>query len=656
MYDVHNGEPVFEQSEVVMGPVRRSRKEDASAWTVADSRSVYGIRHWGAGYFNVNEQGHVDVMPRGAEGGSIDLHELVGQLRESGLDLPLLVRFPDILQARVRQLTGAFDRSIEALDYGSGYTALYPIKVNQQEAVVENVIATENVSIGLEAGSKPELMAVLALAPKGGTIVCNGYKDREFIHLALIGQKLGHKVFIVIEKESEVRLVIEEAEKLGVTPNIGLRVRLSSLASSKWADTGGEKSKFGLSAAQLLRVVDAFRAANLQDGVRLLHFHMGSQIANLADYQHGFREAIRYFGELRALGLPVDHIDVGGGLGVDYDGTHSRNASSINYDVNEYAQTVVGMLRDFCDEQGLPHPHIFSESGRAMTAHHAVLIVQVTDVERYNDVMPQIDDLEALPLVVRNLVRLQDQHDVEMVTETYWRATHYMADVAAQYAEGKLTLSEKALAEQCYYALCNRLHTLLKARQRSHRQVLDELNDKMADKYICNFSVFQSLPDTWAIDQVLPIMPLDRLEEEPLRRAVLQDLTCDSDGKIRHYVDEQSIENSLPVHELREGEDYLLGIFLVGAYQEILGDMHNLFGDTDSVNVYLRPDGKVVHGGIETHDTIEDMLRYVHFAPDELVTLYRDKVSGARLSPAERTRFVDALRLGLTRSSYLSAE
>lgn len=639
-----------------MGSVRRSRKEDASAWTVADSRSVYGIRHWGAGYFNVNEQGHVEVMPRGPEAGSIDLHELVGQLRESGLDLPLLVRFPDILQARVRQLTGAFDRNIEALEYGAGYTALYPIKVNQQEAVVENVIATENVSIGLEAGSKPELMAVLALAPKGGTIVCNGYKDREFIHLALIGQKLGHNVFIVIEKESEVRLVIEEAEKLGVTPQVGLRVRLSSLASSKWADTGGEKSKFGLSAAQLLRVVDTFRAANLQDGVRLLHFHMGSQIANLADYQHGFREAIRYFGELRALGLPVDHIDVGGGLGVDYDGTHSRNASSINYDVNEYAHTVVGMLRDFCDEQGLPHPHIFSESGRAMTAHHAVLIVQVTDVERYNDVMPEIEDQDELPAVVRNLVRLQDQHDIEMVTETYWRATHYMADVAAQYAEGKLSLSEKALAEQCYYALCNRLHAQLKARQRSHRQVLDELNDKMADKYICNFSVFQSLPDTWAIDQVLPIVPLDRLEEEPLRRAVLQDLTCDSDGKIRHYVDEQSIENTLPVHDLREGEDYLLGIFLVGAYQEILGDMHNLFGDTDSVNVYLRADGKVVHGGIETHDTIEDMLRYVHFAPDELVTLYRDKVSGARLSPAERTRFVDALRLGLTRSSYLNAE
>ncbi|PAU87809.1 arginine decarboxylase [Pseudomonas sp. WN033] len=639
-----------------MGSQRRSRKEDASAWTVADSRSVYGIRHWGAGFFNVNDKGHVQVTPRGEQGAAIDLHELVGQLRDSGLDLPLLVRFPDILQDRVRQLTGAFDHNIAELEYTSGYTALYPIKVNQQEAVVENIIATENVSIGLEAGSKPELMAVLALAPKGGTIVCNGYKDREFIHLALIGQKLGHRVFIVIEKESEVELVIEEAARLGLVPQIGLRVRLSSLASSKWADTGGEKSKFGLSAAQLLRVVERFREAGLQDGVRLLHFHMGSQIANLADYQHGFREAIRYFGELRGLGLPVDHIDVGGGLGVDYDGTHSRNASSINYDVNEYAHTVVAMLKDFCDQQGLPHPHIFSESGRALTAHHAVLVVQVTDVERQNAEIPPLEDLDSQPQVVRNLVGLLDRNDIELVTETYWRATHYMADVAAQYAEGRLTLAQKALAEQCYFALCNRLHTLLKARQRSHRQVLDELNDKLADKYICNFSVFQSLPDTWAIDQVLPIMPLNRLEEEPLRRAVLQDLTCDSDGKIRHYVDEQSIESSLPVHELRDGEDYLLGIFLVGAYQEILGDMHNLFGDTDSVNVYLREDGRVVHGGIETHDTIEDMLRYVHFAPDELVTLYRDKVAGARLSQAERTRILDTLRLGLTRSSYLAAE
>src|SRR5690606_13212532 len=302
-------------------------------------------------------------------------------------------------------------------------------------------------------------------------------------------------------------------------------------------------------------------------GIRLLHFHMGSQIANLADYPQGLREAIRYYGELRGLGLPVDHVDVGGGLGVDYDATHSRIASSINYDMDDYAATVVGMLKEFCDAQGLPHPHIFSESGRSLTAHHAVLVVQVTDVERHSDEAPVIEDLDTLPETVRYLADLLGPTDIEMVTETYWRATHYMSDAAAQYAEGKLSLPQKALAEQCYYAVCRRLHDSLKARQRSHRQVLDELNDKLADKYICNFSVFQSLPDTWAIGQVLPILPLHRLDEEPLRRAVLQDLTCDSDGKIKQYVDEQSIETSLPVHEMRSGEDYLLGIFLVGAYQ-----------------------------------------------------------------------------------------
>jgi arginine decarboxylase len=634
---------------------RRTRKDDGSQWTVADSRSVYGIRHWGAGYFAINDQGRVEVRPNGPQSAPIDLYQQVDELRSSGLSLPLLVRFPDILQNRVRQLTGAFDANIARLEYQGRYTALYPIKVNQQEAVVENIIATQNVSIGLEAGSKPELMAVLALAPKGGTIVCNGYKDREFIKLALMGQKLGHNVFIVIEKESEVQLVIEEAAELKVTPQIGLRVRLSSLASSKWADTGGEKSKFGLSAAQLLSVVERFSKAGLDQGIRLLHFHMGSQIANIADYRKGFREAIRYYGELRSLGLPVDHIDVGGGLGVDYDGTHSRNASSINYDMDDYAATVVDMLKEFCDRQDIPHPHIFSESGRAMTAHHAVLVVQVTDVEKHNDERPKIDAPVEQPETLQALIELLGDTDPEMVAESYWRATHFIEEVAAQYSAGKLDLPQKALAEQCYFAICRRLHNQLKARQRSHRAVLDELNDKLADKYICNFSVFQSLPDTWAIGQILPILPLDRLDEEPMRRAVLQDLTCDSDGKIRQYVDEQSIETSLPVHELREGEDYVLGIFLVGAYQEILGDMHNLFGDTDSVNIYQNADGSVYHAGIETHDTIEDMLRYVHLSPEELMTHYRDKVASAKISPRERTQYLDALRLGLTRSSYLSS-
>ena len=439
-------------------------------WSLDQARKTYSIPHWADGYFDVDQAGHMVVRPTGADGPVVSLPKVVDAARAAGAKLPLLVRFPDILQDRVRQLTGAFDANIARLEYQSQYTALYPIKVNQQEAVVENIIATQNVSIGLEAGSKPELLAVLALAPKGGTIVCNGYKDREFIRLALMGQKLGHNVFIVIEKESEVGLVIEEAASLKVKPQVGLRVRLSSLASSKWADTGGEKSKFGLSAAQLLSVVERFRAAKLDQGIRLLHFHMGSQIANLSDYQHGFKEAIRYYGELRGLGLPVDHIDVGGGLGVDYDGTHSRNASSINYDMDDYAGVVVGMLKEFCDAQELPHPHIFSESGRSLTAHHAMLVVQVTDVEKHNDEIPKIEDVTSLPETVRYLVELLGPTDIEMVTETYWRATHYMSDVATQYADGKLSLTEKALAEQCYFAVCRRLHNSLKARQRSHRQ------------------------------------------------------------------------------------------------------------------------------------------------------------------------------------------
>jgi len=520
--------------------------------------------------------------------------------------------------------------------------------------VVKNIIATPNVSIGLEAGSKPELMAVLALAPHGCTITCNGYKDRDFIRLALVGQKLGHKVFIVIEKVAEVELVIEEAQKLGILPTVGVRVRLSSLASSKWADTGGEKGKFGLSAAQLLHVAERLSSAGMADCVRLLHFHMGSQIANIGDYRAGFREAIRYFGELRGLGLPIDHVDVGGGLGVDYDGTHSRNASSINYDMEEYAQVIVSMLAEFCDENKIPHPRILSESGRAMTAHHAVLLMNVTDVERLPEEMPQVHDLPQVSLQVHKLFELMNLTDEELVTEIYYRATHYIAEVAESYAEGRVSLKEKAVAEQVYAVLCRRLHRQLQAAQRSQRQVFDELNEKLADKYFCNFSVFQSLPDTWAINQVLPIMPIHRLHEAPTRRAVLQDLTCDSDGKVKQYVDQQSIETSMPVHEVWPGYQYVVAVFLVGAYQEILGDMHNLFGDTDSVNVYVREGGRLEFSGIEEHDTIEDMLRYVHLSPEEILSRYEAKVRGADISPQERDVFFAEFCRGLKQSSYLS--
>lgn len=628
-------------------------------WQIADSASLYGINHWGNGYFFIDAAGEVRVRPNPQQDTAVSLRELVQSLHAEGLDLPMLFRFPDILQDRVLQLCRAFNQATQRHDYAGRYTAIYPIKVNQQESVVKNIIVPKNdeVAIGLEAGSKPELMIVLAFAPKGGVIVCNGYKDREFIRLALMGQKLGHEVFIVIEKESEVGLVIEESAKLGVKANIGLRVRLSSLASSKWADTGGEKGKFGLSAAQIISAAQRLQAADLGDCVRMMHFHMGSQIANIADYRTGFKEAVRYFGELRRLGLPIDHIDIGGGLGVDYDGTHSRNPSSVNYDVGEYADTVISMLAEFCQAHDLPQPHVFSESGRALTAHHAVMVMNVTDIEALPDSLPHIGDADTLSMPVRKLFELSQQPtDSEMVTETYYRISHHMADVNEMYLEGKVDLAGKAVAEQLYAVLCRRLKKGLSGGGRSQRQVYDELNDKLADKYFCNFSVFQSLPDTWAINQVLPIMPIHRLNEQPTRRAVLQDLTCDSDGKVGQYLDRQSIEPSMAVHSLIPNEPYILGAFMVGAYQEILGDMHNLFGDTDSVNVYIRADGQVEFGGMEAHDTIEDMLCYVHLQPQEVINRFEEKTRRAALDADERRHYAAAFIRALKQSSYLNEE
>ena len=396
-------------------------------WSVADSASLYGIRHWGDRYFSVNKEGHVVVKPNGSSEVEVSLYDLVGKLNERDQDLPILFRFPDILQDRVARLCTAFNRSIRKNNYQGEYMAIYPIKVNQQESVVKNIIVPKNdeVSIGLEAGSKPELMIVLAFAPKGGTIVCNGYKDRDFIRLALMGQRLGHQVFIVIEKESEVDLVIEESKNLGIKANLGLRVRLSSLASSKWADTGGDKGKFGLSAAQLISASEKLTAAGLAEHVKLMHFHMGSQISNIADYRIGFKEAVRYFAELRGLGLPIEYVDVGGGLGVDYDGTHSRNDSSVNYDMGEYSHVIVSMLAEYCEEYNLPQPHIFSESGRAMTAHHAVLVMNVTDVERLPESIPALQNQEDLSFATKKLIAYLDVNDREMATETYYRIGHY---------------------------------------------------------------------------------------------------------------------------------------------------------------------------------------------------------------------------------------
>jgi arginine decarboxylase len=624
-----------------------------SDWSLAQAREVYNITRWGGGYFDIAAQGRLYVCSRGnpAHPG-IDLHALAGELRATGYGLPVLVRFSHILHELVDALCNAFGTAIADYAYGGTYTAVYPIKVNQQRSVVNEIIAHGGSRVGLEAGSKPELMAVLALSRPGGVVICNGYKDREYLRLALIGRQLGLNIFIVVEKLSELDLIIEESRQLGIRPQLGMRMRLASIPAGKWQNTGGEKSKFGLSAGQALRAVERLQAENLLDTLNLLHCHMGSQIANIRDIQRGLREVGRYYAELRRLGAQLTFVDLGGGLGVDYEGTASRSDCSMNYSVQEYANNVVHTLWEVCAEQDLPHPNLITESGRALTAHHAVLITNVIDHEQ----APDSSDLQAPgddePFILHNLWKVYNEVARSSVVEVYHDAVHWLGEAQSMYTHGVLGLEQRARAEQLYYAICQKVRPLLHPGNRSHRELLDELNDKLAEKLFLNLSIFQSMPDVWALDQIFPIMPLHRLNEQPVSRAILQDLTCDSDGCIRNYVDGAGIENTLPLPPYHKGEPYLLGIFLLGAYQEILGDMHNLFGDTDAVNVELTEDGHRLvdpqHG-----DTVADLLRYVHFEPEVLQAAYQEKIACADLSADQRRAYLEVLERGLQGYTYL---
>ena len=622
--------------------------------TTQEARDTYNISHWGNGYFDVNDAGNLVVYPtRNPDDGAVDLFELASGVGKHGLNLPVLLRFGDILHDRIDIVCNAFDKARADYEYGGGYTLVYPIKVNQQRSVVEEIIQHgDNGRVGLEAGSKPELMAVLAMAPRGSTIVCNGYKDREYLRLALIGRQLGHRVFIVVEKLSELDVLLREARQIGVEPLIGIRIRLASMGAGKWQTTGGEKSKFGLSATQVLDAVNRLKGAGMIHCLQLLHFHLGSQIANIRDIQRGMREAARHFQELQGLGVPVSVMDVGGGLGVDYEGTRSRSECSTNYTIEQYALTVVRTLAEICAEFDLPHPDIITESGRAMTAHHAVLLTNVIDVESAPEIVPQ-QPIEDDPVILNDLWEVYDAIDRKSALEIYHEAHYWAGEGQAMYTHGVLTLEQRARVEQLYYAICQRVRKLLTPASKAHRLVLDELNEKLADKYFINLSVFQSLPDVWAIDQLFPIIPLHRLHEIPDRRAVLQDLTCDSDGRIEWYVDNEGVEATMPVHAVESDKPYLLGFFMVGAYQEILGDMHNLFGDTDSVNVELTDDGGYRLVKPEQGDVAADVLRYVHFEPEELLRLYREKIAAADITDAQRASHLHELEEGLKGYTYL---
>lgn len=625
------------------------------------ARRTWNIDQWGSGYFDVDDHGQALVRPLGsdAEGPALPLVSLVRQLQQAGLRLPVLVRFSDILHDRVEQLCGAFDLAMQDVDYQGGYTAVYPIKVNQQRRVVEEILATSergNGRVGLEAGSKPELLAVLALSDGGSSlIVCNGYKDREYVRLALLGEKLGHRVYLVVEKLSELTVILEEARELQVTPRIGLRARLASVGKGKWQNTGGEKSKFGLTSSQILEVVETLRAQDALDSLQMVHFHLGSQIANIRDIQRGLRECARFYQNLIALGAPIDTVDVGGGLGIDYEGTRSRSYCSANYSMREYARNVVNAFAQLCQETDIPQPHLISESGRALTAHHAVLITNVIGEERIDDTPParssQDDPLvEALWGVFDQLA---DTQEPRMLVEAWHDLLQAVSELQDRFVLGLSDINARAMGERLYMAACARLRGQLDTRNRAHREIMDELAEKLADKLFVNFSLFQSVPDVWGIEQIFPVLPLSGLDQAPTRRAVIQDITCDSDGRIDSYVDGQGVESTLPLPEWATEDERWLGFFLVGAYQEILGDLHNLFGDTDSVDAALGANGEWVLSNPQAGDTVADVLAYVNFDAQVLKRKLSEQLASSNLSPQEQAQFAASLNEGLEGYTYL---
>ncbi|HEX5304593.1 MAG TPA: arginine decarboxylase [Dyella sp.] len=628
----------------------------ASSWNSAAARHTYAVPHWSDGYVDVSDAGEIVMRPRGAAGPTLSLPQIVTQARAEGLRLPLLVRFPDILADRLAKLQGAFAKAIGEWQYAGGYTAIYPIKVNQQHSVVSELVHAGTTGFGLEAGSKPELMAVLAMARPGSIVICNGYKDREYIRLALIGKKLGLRVHIVIEKLSELDHVFAEAKALEVEPLLGVRVRLASIGAGKWQNTGGDKGKFGLSPSQVLTLIERLDAAGLKHTLKLQHFHMGSQISNVRDIANGMREATRYFVELSRMGVPLEIVDVGGGLGVDYEGSRSRSHNSINYSIEQYAATIVQSLGEAVAAEGLPAPHILTEAGRAMTAHHAVLVVDVSEVEAVSTGVIEPAHADE-PAVLRHLREVHAELDARPPLELYHEAQHHLAEGQSLYALGQLALADRARLDELYYAIANAVRARLLPAERAHRQALDELDEKLVDKYFVNFSVFESVPDIWAIEQIFPITPIARLNEEPTRRGVIVDLTCDSDGRIDHYVDAEGVDVSLPLHALKPGETYCLGLFMVGAYQETLGDIHNLFGDTDAVNVRAAVDGE---GFVFAHkrrgDTTDLMLDYVGYDLAALRARYRERIAAAGIEGAQADGLYDALDSGLTAYTYLAPE
>ncbi len=626
-------------------------------WKLSDAFETYRVNEWGKGYFGINNLGNVTVMPTKEPEASIDLKELIDQLQARGIQLPILVRFTDILRHRVSEIHAAFQKSIEEFDYKGKYCCVYPIKVNQQRQVVEEILDFGRpFQFGLEAGSKPELLAVMALTNGGNTpIICNGFKDEEFIHMTMLARKIGKNIIPVVEKFTELELIVKQAEITGVRPVIGIRAKLAARGAGRWRSSAGYRSKFGLTLTEMLEAVDYLKQRGMVDCLQLVHFHLGSQITNIRSIKAALTEVGRVYTEMHRIGANVNYIDVGGGLGIDYDGSQSDFESSINYTLQEYANDVVFRIKSVCDDAGVPHPTIISESGRAMVGYHSLLVFDVVGVSNFDryTVPPQIPDDG--PQQLADLFAIFQDLKKKNLQESYHDALQAVDEAVNMFNLGTINIEQRALIERLFWAVCSKILRMVRELDYTPEE-LQGLESMLSDTYFCNFSVFQSMPDSWAIKQLFPIMPIHRLTENPTRKAVLGDITCDSDGKIDQFIDLRDVRNTLQLHEYT-GQPYYLGAFLLGAYQEILGDLHNLFGDTNAVHVSLDENNHLNIDEVIKGDTVREVLAYVQYKADELTDRIRKDVEKAvkvgTISIAESREFLDFYQSGLEGYTYL---
>ncbi len=626
-------------------------------WTIEDSKELYNIKGWGVDYFGVNDKGNVYVTPR-QDNVQVDLREVVDELATRHVAAPMLLRFPDILDTRIQTTSACFEKATKEYRYTGDHFIVFPIKVNQMRPVVEEIISHgAKYNIGLEAGSKPELHAVLATHMDSDSIViCNGHKDQNYIEMALLAQKMGKRVFLVVEKLPELRIIADAAKKLDVRPNLGTRIKLASSGAGKWMESGGDASKFGLNSSELLIALEMLDEMGLRDCLKLIHFHIGSQITKIRRISTALREAAQFYVQLHQMGFAIEFVDCGGGLGVDYDGTRSSNSeSSVNYSIQEYINDCVYTFVDAANKNSIPHPNLITEGGRSLAAHHSVLILDVLESvsapQMPEDFQPSENDHQ----LVHDLTEIWDKLSTRSMLEDWHDAQDIREEALDLFRHGIIDLKTRAQIESLYWAISHEVAEL--AHHQKH--VPDELRNldkQMADKYFCNFSLFQSMPDSWGIDQLFPIMPISRLKERPTRSAQLQDITCDSDGKVTAYVNGGQQTNYLPLHTIKEGEHYYIGVFLVGAYQEILGNMHNLFGDTNAVHISVDKDGYTIDKTIDG-ETVADVLEYVQYDPKKLVRRLEIWVTKAikegKITPEEGKEFISNYRAGLYGYTYL---